>query len=151
MRRLAALFLALTVLGAAPVGARAPQPIRARGGEGAVAVVRAYYAALAERDYRRAYALWGDDGRASGKSFAAFAAGLVRTARTDVAIGRPGEPEGAAGSTYIEIPVTVRARLRDGTRQRFAGRYTLRRVNDVPGSSAKERRWHIYSARLRAR
>ena len=67
-----------------------------------------------------------------------------------VDVGTPGDSEGAAGSIYIDVPVTVRARLKDGTRQRFTGHYTLRRVNDVPGSTRAQRRWHLYSAELKA-
>ncbi|HEY9827993.1 MAG TPA: hypothetical protein V6D19_21355, partial [Stenomitos sp.] len=49
---------------------------------------------------------------------------------------------------YIEIPVTVTAVTTDGTSQRFRGSYVLRRVNDVPGSTPEQRKWHLYSANL---
>ena len=114
----------------------------------AVAVVRAYYRALAERDYRAAYSLWSDGGRASGKSYADFAAGFAHTRTTQVTPGVPTDPEGAAGSSYISIPVTVEAVRDDGTTQHFAGAYVLRRVNDVPGATPEELRWHIQSASL---
>ncbi|SFR86285.1 hypothetical protein [Sphingomonas jatrophae] len=117
--------------------------------DAAADVVRRYYALLAARNYAQAWRLWGDDGRASGKPEAAFARGFARTATTSVNIGRPGRVEGAAGSLYVTVPVTVSARLLDGTRQHFTGSYTLRRVNDVPGSTARQRRWHIASAHLR--
>lgn len=117
--------------------------------EQAADVIRRYYSAINAGDYATAYAAWGNDGRASGKSFTGFRKGFDDTRSVRVSIGTPGEPEGAAGSIYVEIPVAVDATLDDGTRQHFTGTYTLRRVNDVPGSSQAQRRWHLESARLR--
>ena len=130
---------------------RSARPVDDASPEAAVAVIRLYYAHLAARDLRGAYRLWGDNGRASGKLLGAFSRGFRDTVSTTVTIGRPHDPEGAAGSSYIEIPVTVRARLRDGRRQCFTGSYVLRRANDVPGSSLADRRWHISQAHLKAR
>ncbi|WNO52787.1 hypothetical protein [Stakelama saccharophila] len=117
--------------------------------EAAVAVVRHYYDAIDRGDFRTAYELWGNDGEASGQSFVQFRDGFASTARSDVTVGTPGRAEGAAGSIYIEIPVTVDAELKDGTNQHFSGSYTLRRVNDVPGSTAEQRRWHLSDADLK--
>ena len=114
------------------------------------AVVARYYDAIEHGRYRVAYRLWSGDGRASGKSFAAFVEGFARTAHSRVATGTPVDGEGAAGSTFITVPVTVTATLKNGRRQRFHGSYTLRRVNDVPGATPTQLRWHIASARLRA-
>lgn len=114
-----------------------------------VALVRDYYASIAARDYGRAYKLWSGEGQASGKTLGAFARGFADTATVEVQPGPPSAPEGAAGSTYVTVPVTVRATTRDGTRQRFVGDYVLRRVNNVPGASASQLDWRIYSASLR--
>ena len=116
----------------------------------AASVVGRYYAALDRGDFRAAYALWGNDGQDSHQSFADFKRGFAGTAATSVTTGTPTNGEGAAGSIYIDVPVTVSARLKDGKRQRFVGHYTLRRVNDVPGSTAEQRRWHLYDADLKA-
>jgi hypothetical protein len=113
-----------------------------------IALVHDYYAAIAARDYGRAYRLWADEGRASGKSLAAFAGGFAETATVEVEPGAPSEPEGAAGSTYVTVPVTVRATTRDGGRQRFEGEYVLRRVNGVPGATESQLDWRIHSASL---
>lgn len=113
----------------------------------AVVVVRAYYDAIRARDYGRAYRLWADSGRASGKSLPAFTLGFAETAATDVTIGTPGRVEGAAGSRYVDIPVDVAARRRDGSVQHFRGSYSLRRAV-VTGASPEQRRWHLSSARL---
>ncbi|SEN04836.1 hypothetical protein SAMN05192583_1872 [Sphingomonas gellani] len=114
-----------------------------------VSVVRAYYSAIAAHDYGRAYRLWRDEGRASGKSLADFTRGFADTADTSVDPGTPSDPEDAAGSTYVTLPVTVQATTRSGARQRFRGSYVLRRANDVPGASAVDRSWRIDSATLK--
>ena len=64
-----------------------------------------------------------------------------------VTIGDSTRIEGAAGSEYATIPVTVDAETSRGERQHFVGTYTLRRVM-VDGAPAEDRRWHIESAHL---
>lgn len=122
-----------------------PTPARERSVEAAVQVVRNYYEAVARHDYRAAYAIWHD-----GHSYAAFRRGYAATSWARVMPVPPYGTEGAAGSIYATIPVRVDARLRSGRMQHFVGTYTLRRVNDVDGSSAAQRRWHIEGARLTA-
>jgi hypothetical protein len=91
---------------------------------------------------------WDRDGAASQQSFQQFKQGFANTASVAVEVGEPGKLDGAAGSVYIKIPVTVTAITRNRTRQRFRGSYVLRRVNDVPGSTPEQRRWHLYSANI---
>lgn len=119
--------------------------------QGAANVIRHYYADLDRGDFRAAYERWGNGGEDSHQSFADFKRGFAETASTSVEIDGRGEGGGAAGSVYIDVPVTVHARLKDGTAQTFTGHYTLRRVNDVPGSTQAQRRWHLYSAELKAK
>ena len=114
----------------------------------AVQVIRNYYSAIDRRDYQQAYSAWDRDGAASHQSFKQFKQGFAHTASVAGEVGEPGKLDGAAGSTFIEIPVTVAAVTKNGTRQRFRGSYVLRRVNDVPGSTAEQRRWHLYSAHI---
>jgi len=118
------------------------------GVDAAIAVVRDYYAAIAARDFTRAYGLWSDGGRSSGQTPEQFAAGFADTARVDVVPGEPGDVEGAAGSRYVEIPVSVGATRRDGSVRRYIGSYVLRRAV-VDGASAEQRAWRIGSAELR--
>lgn len=117
--------------------------------EAAIAVVREYYAAIAARDYARAYALWADEGRASGQSFDEFRNGFAQTAAVTVDVGTAGRIEGAAGSRYITIPATVRATTTQGAAQCFRGAYTLRR-SEVPGATAERQQWRIHSADMNA-
>jgi hypothetical protein len=114
----------------------------------AVQVIRDYYNAIDRRDYTQAYSAWEGEGTASQQSFEQFKQGFATTASTAVEVGQPGRLEGAAGSSYVEIPVTVTAVTTNGTPQRFRGTYVLRRVNDVSGSTLEQRRWHLHSANL---
>ena len=112
-------------------------------------VVRAYYQALESRDYSAAYQLWGQEGAASGKSYTDFAAGFAQTRSTAVRIQQVSPPDGAAGSMSVTVNVQVDATQANGLPQYYTGNYTLRRVNDVPGASPDQLRWHIDSADLK--
>lgn len=114
----------------------------------AAAVVDTYYSAIAAGQYPRAYALWSGGGEASGQTAQQFAAGFADTASVSVDVGAPGRVDAAAGSRYVEIPVTVTATRRDGSVHRYAGAYTLRRAV-VDGATAEQRAWRIASANLR--
>lgn len=114
----------------------------------AAAVVASYYAAIAASQYPRAYALWSGGGQASGQSAQQFATGFADTASVTADVGAPGRVDAAAGSRYVEIPVSVTATRRDGSVHRYAGAYTLRRAV-VDGASAEQRAWRIASADLR--
>lgn len=116
--------------------------------EAAAAVLRAYYDAIAARRYEAAYRLWWNGGRASGQTFDQFRNGFGETRTVEATVGPPGPVEGAAGSRYVDVPITVRARTRRGDSQCFTGSYTLRR-SEVEGAAEEQRRWRMYSASLR--
>lgn len=113
----------------------------------AVAVVRHYYAAIDSHDYGSAYADWGENGPPGHVPLFAFKLGFSKTDSVALTVGTPGPIGAAAGSRYIEIPVTVSATQHDGEVQRYDGSYTLRRAV-VDGASAAARRWHLYTAKL---
>ena len=123
--------------------AAAAMPSSGSPADAAVAVVRAYYSAVSRRDYRAGFFIW--HGR---QSYARFRRGYAQTVRASVTPIPPFVSEGAAGSIYTTVRVRVDALLRSGRHQHFAGNYVLRRVNDVPGATAQQRRWHIVSAHL---
>lgn len=129
---------------AAQLGAAEP----GAGSDAAMAVLRQYYLAINARDYATAYAQWSDGGRASGQSPQQFSNGFTGTEGVSAELGTPGPVEGAAGSRYVQIPVSLQARMTDGTLQHFAGSYTLR-MSVVDGATAAQRSWHIASASLR--
>jgi hypothetical protein len=137
--------------GVAPAGGRADSALAAGNPDSPARVadvVRAYYRAIEERRYHDAWRLWASDGAASGKSFRAFQAGFANTAAVEAVMGTPGPMGGAAGSRYIEVPVRVIARQRDGTSRTYQGTYTLRR-SVVDGATPEQQTWHLYTASLR--
>ena len=114
----------------------------------AVALVRDYYAAINGGDFGRAHALWSDGGNASGQSLQQFANGFTDTTGVSVQIKEPGRIDAAAGSRYIEVPVAIDAKQRDGSVRQYVGAYVLRRAV-VDGASPAQRLWRIASADLR--
>jgi hypothetical protein len=67
----------------------------------------------------------------------------VQAAQVHLEIGNPDEPEGAAGSIYVTIPAVFYGDGKDRQPFRKSADVILRRVNDVPGSTEEQRRWHI--------
>jgi hypothetical protein len=113
-------------------------PFAAASAQGAANVVQTYFALIEARRYAPARQLRRDDVDAE-----AFAAAFAAYADYHGQVGAPGELEGAAGSSYVAVPVTVYGRRRTGEAFRDTGTMTLRRVNDVDGATAEQRRWHI--------
>lgn len=105
-------------------------------------VLTAWGKAVEMRDWETVRAYWGDKGARSGMDERAFAAKWSTLLDPRVTVGK-GESEGAAGSLYYTAPVTVT----DGTRV-LKGDVVLRRVNDVPGATEEQLRWHIESTTL---
>lgn len=99
-------------------------------------VVRYYLQALEARQWDAAARAWGPQ---SGVTAAVLKATYDRATPPRFESGT-GRIEGAAGSLYYEVPVSVRfgpdAATERGTR-------VLRRANDVPGATPAQLRWHI--------
>jgi len=68
----------------------------------------------------------------------------------DSEVGTIGPMEGAAGSIYSTVQLTLSGSKKNGDAYVMTGPVTLRRVNDVPGSTAEQRRWHIVKLDLTA-
>jgi hypothetical protein len=120
---------------ATPVPAESQaQPADDKSPQAAAAVLRHYFALVAAGRDAEAGRLWGDADPA-----AAFTARRRGFGDFLPNVAAPGRVEGAAGSLYVDIALQL---LRDG-RSLADGTAVLRRVNDVPGSTAKQRRWHI--------
>lgn len=58
-------------------------------------------------------------------------------------VGRPGPMEGAAGSSFVEIPVSVYGRRANGSSFARSGKAVMRRVNDVPGATTAQLSWRV--------
>jgi hypothetical protein len=111
--------------------------------QGAANVVQTYFAHIGAGAHGQAYGLWADDGAASNLMREQFIASFGRYYQYDAQIGAPGPIEGAAGSMYVSVPVQLYGRLRTGEPFHQRGEATLRRVNDVPGSTETQRLWRI--------
>jgi hypothetical protein len=113
-------------------------PVDPTSTEAAGQVVQSYGALIEQQRWKEANALWGD---------AAAAAKAQTTLQTypvvHLEIGNLGEPEGAAGSIYVTMPVLFYGDDKAGQPFRHSTEVVLRRVNDVPGSTEAQRRWHI--------
>lgn len=110
-------------------------------------VIASYYRLIGQHNYRAAFRLWAirDDGtNGAGQSEAQFAAGFRQTRSVSARVGAEGEGDGAAGTTYVPVPVRVTARTTAGRMQIFTGQYILRKSNVEGGDP----HWKIHSARL---
>ena len=112
-----------------------------KSGQGAGQVLQTYFAWLESDRTSQAGQLWSNNAEK-----AKFDARLAKYSEIHANIGKPGDPEGAAGSSYVDSPVQLYGRLKDGKEFHALGSMTLRRVNDVDGSTAEQRKWHIYSS-----
>ena len=117
--------------------------------QGAGQVLQRFGALLEQGKFATARQSWSDGGKASGLTGAEFAETYDKYAEIHAEVGAPGEPEGAAGSSYVEIPLRLYGKLKTGRPFNLVGPVVLRRVNDVPGSSAAQREWHIYRSDLK--
>ena len=126
-------------------------PIDYKSAEGAGQVVQRYGGLLEQRKFAEARSLWSNDGKASGLSEAQFAAAYDKYATIHSEVGRPAGMEGAAGSSYITVPFRLYGTLKGGGPFNLVGPLTLRRVNDVPGSTDAQRHWHIEQSGLKPR
>lgn len=114
--------------------------------QGAAQVVQGYYGLLEEKRFEDAQDLWADKGAIGSQEDTLFAARFRGFSEIHANVGAPGDAEGAAGSVYVTVPVQVYGRVAATGKPWYRLRQvTLRRVNDVPGSSAADQRWHIES------
>jgi hypothetical protein len=102
-------------------------------------VAQFYGDAIRAGQYAPAARAWGQD---AGADAAALEKRFSTLRDIKLDIGEAAE-EGAAGSLYCTVQVT----LRDAS-QAQPGSLTLRRVNDVPGATADQLRWHIVQSTL---
>ena len=114
----------------APAQAQGPAPEE---------VLRRYFALLGGHHYGAALRL-----RLNDMPLRTFAAAFRPYLSYHGRVGRAGTDDGAAGSSYTEIPVRIYGRLRNGRPFSARGNVTMRIVHPIPGATAAERRWHIY-------
>ena len=88
-------------------------------------LIRSLYSAINAHQYGRAYDYFAE---APAKDFATYAKGFDNTDHVDLLVGQAGG-DGAAGSTFYNMPVALRSKAKDGTLSYFAGCYTIRAIN----------------------
>lgn len=121
------------------VGAAPLVPEAEKGEPGARKVLLDFARAIEFEDFSQAYAMLGDAAR-DRIGHAEFVAMFDDLGEITVAVPM-GRMEGAAGSLYYEVPTTITG-SKGG---KLTGTTVLRRVNDVPGATAEQLRWHIES------
>ena len=107
--------------------------------------INRYAALLQAHQFDQAYTLLDPSMRLSKAQFEKRLSGYKMI---DAAVGKVGPVEGAAGSLYATAQLTLTGEKADGTPYTLTGPVTLRRVNDVPGSTPEQRQWHIYKMDL---
>ena len=110
------------------------------------AVLNSFYNAISRQEYARAYSYY-EDGQGAPK-FDAFSAGYQNTASVTVTLGKAAS-EGAAGSTYWTLPVSLDATDGQGKHSYFAGCYTLRLANPQIQAEPPFEPLHIVSGHLK--
>ena len=113
-------------------------PIDPKSAEAAGQVVQHYGALIEQHRSEEAEKLWGDPRLA-----AQMTSKLAPYPDIHLEVGKPAEPEGAAGSIYVTVPIIFYGKDQSGAPLRVSADTILRRVNDVPGSTPAQRRWHI--------
>lgn len=113
-------------------------PIDPKSAEGAGQVVQHYAALIEQGRWTESWKLW-----SSADAAKQFDRNWRNDAEVHMEIGKPGDTEGAAGSIYITEPVIFYGKTKSGEPFRRGATVTLRRINDVPGSTEEQRRWHI--------
>lgn len=126
-------------------------PASEESSQGAATVVERYYALLESGQYRGAWMLWSNTGRASGMSETDFAASFAKYAEYHANVGAPDAIQAGAGQRYVTVPVQVYGRLKAGNRPfNMIGTVTLQRTV-VDGASDEAKRWRIRSADIKPR
>ncbi len=134
-----------TPISASPPGAQAAAlvPEAEKGEQGARNVLLAWAHALERGDYATAFAQWGAEAEARSGMTRAEQAEKWSQYKTITVAMPSGRMEGAAGSSYYTAPTTIVGKTQAGRPYRLEGDVILRRVNDVPGATADQLRWHI--------
>jgi hypothetical protein len=113
-------------------------PIDPKSAEAAGQVVQHYGALIEQGRWTESWKLW-----SSADSAKQFDRNWRDDSEVHMEIGKPGDMEGAAGSSYVTVPAVFYGKTKAGGSFRRGAGVILRRVNDVPGSTEAQRRWHI--------
>ena len=110
------------------------------------AVISSFYNAIGRQEYARAWSYY-EDGQGVPR-FDDFVKGYADTASVAVSFGQSAQ-EGAAGSIYYTLPVSIDALSGAGKHSYFAGCYTLRLANPAIQAAPPFRPLHIVEGHLK--
>jgi hypothetical protein len=111
----------------------------------AAAALRRYYGFIKAGDYDSAWAM--RSGPATQAERKRFAANFQAYERYRATVGESSQPVESGGWEYVEVPVMIYGSYRGGKAFGSTGSVSLRRAVRVPGASARERTWHIFTGR----
>ncbi len=112
----------------------------------AVSLLQSYYNAINRHEYARAWSYW--DGHAPNPDYQDFVDGFAQTEHVTLFTGEE-MSEGAAGSSFHSVAISIEALQVDGTLQAYAGCVTLRLAQPAI-QEPPFRGLHIEGAQLRS-
>lgn len=111
-------------------------------------VVGLYASLLHQGRFADAYGLWEPASTSLSKD--RFVKQFEKLDTIDASVGQIGPVEGAAGSLYDEVQLTLSGKTAAGENYSLTGPVTVKRVNDVPGATEAQHRWRIVKMQLTA-
>lgn len=117
--------------------------------QGAAQIVQTYGSLLEQGKYAEAYKMWGQGGDVAGMSEKQFTDRFAQYSEVHTMVGAPTDPEGAAGSIYVTVPMQIYGRLKTGGTFNLVGPIILKRVNNVPGATKAQLEWHLSKSGLK--
>ncbi|MEH3157570.1 MAG: hypothetical protein PGN08_00840 [Sphingomonas taxi] len=149
-RDIGAAPVATPAVAPSPVASAAPQPLPDDAAP--EVVVQRYADALAAGRYDEAWALWDEDGAASGMTRQAFAASFARYASYRATVGTPYDADAGAGQRYVTVPLTVTGTLKTDGPFRLEGPLVLHKAADgIDSDDPHAHAWRIRSSELKPR
>lgn len=115
---------------------------------GPSSVLQQYFHALGAGQFDQAYALWRTQSHQAPASPADLKSQYNDVASIQMTVTGDTRTEGAAGTVYATVPITVTEHTRDGTDKSRTGKCVLARSNNVPASAAKAQHWQLHSCDL---
>lgn len=115
-----------------------------------VQVLKSYYNAINRKEYVRAYYYWmqkGTSATSQPPAYPQFEAGYADTAAVQLTTATVSS-NGAAGSVYYEVPVTLVVTHTNGSKHTFVGCYTIRQPNPKIFGAPPFIPMGIYSTRI---
>ncbi|PSJ37575.1 hypothetical protein [Allosphingosinicella deserti] len=110
-------------------------------GKDAAAVLRRYYDHIEAGRTREAWAMRS----ASDAGYDRFERNFAAYDRYKVSLGPATQPVEAAGWVYVEVPIQIFGTMKGGKGFGSVGNVTMRKAVDIPGATARDRAWHIYT------